>query len=166
MHYSKNLFFKVSVYCISAINFLNIVIDLLRARGQLNKTFTSVIYKWVWPLSWGDVTRDHSQRPVLTQQSATMLEQCCGHSKQHNVATMLQRCKSRRCESSLVTYLESENNSYTVWLVNYTCKSFIKLTPAHVPMVPRAYFVSPEMGFWYHTFMAKSFAKITELNIS
>ena len=59
MYYSKNLFFKVSVYCISAINFLNIVIHLLRARGQLNKTFTSVIYKWVWPLSWGDVTRDH-----------------------------------------------------------------------------------------------------------
>ena len=128
MYYSKNLFFKVSVYWISAINFLNIVIDLLKARGQLNKTFTSVIYKWVWPLSWGDVTRDHS--------------------KQHNVATMLQRCVAlklmpdHRCESSLVTSLESENNSYTVWLVNYTCKSFIKLTPAHVPIVPRAYFVS------------------------
>ena len=92
MYYSKNLFFKVLVYCISAINFLNIVIDLLRARDQLNKTFTSVIYKWVWPLSWGDVTRNHSQRPVLAQHSAAMLEQCCGHSKQHNVAIMLQRC--------------------------------------------------------------------------
>ena len=45
MYHSKNLFLKVSVYCISAINFLNIAIDLLRARGQLNKTFTNVIYK-------------------------------------------------------------------------------------------------------------------------
>ena len=59
----------------------------------------------------------------------------------NNVATLC-CAKSHRCESSLVTSLESENNSYTVWLVNYTCKSFMKLTLAHVPMVLRAYFVS------------------------
>ena len=40
--------------------------------------------------SKGDVTRDDSQRQLLTQHSVPMLAQCCNHSKQchHNVAML------------------------------------------------------------------------------
>ena len=51
-------------------------------------------------MSYGDVTRDDSQRRSLAQHSVAMLEQCCHHLKQcrSNVAT-LHCAKNRRCKS-------------------------------------------------------------------
>ena len=51
-------------------------------------------------MSYGDVTRDDSQRRSLAQHSVAMLEQCCHHLKQcrSNVATP--HCaNNRRCKS-------------------------------------------------------------------
>ena len=50
--------------------------------------------------SYGDVTRDNSERRSLVQHSVAMLEQCCHHFKQcrSNVST-LHFAKNRRCES-------------------------------------------------------------------
>ena len=113
MYYSKNLFFKVSVYCIPAINFLNIVIDLLRARGQLNKTFTNAIYKCNFQVSVAIVLRWCYTGPFATTSfSATqrcnvgaMLWSFETAQCRNNVATLF-CAKSRRCESSLVTPLD------------------------------------------------------------
>ena len=54
--------------------------------------------------SYGDVTRDNSERRSLVQHSLAMLEQCCHHFKQcrSNVST-LHFAKNRRCESQRVT---------------------------------------------------------------
>ena len=54
--------------------------------------------------TFGDVTREDSQRRFLGQHSVAMLEQCCNHSKQcrNNVATLC--CpKNHSCKSSRVT---------------------------------------------------------------
>ena len=54
--------------------------------------------------TYGDVTRDDSQRRCLGQHSVAMLEQCCNHSKQsrNNVATLC-CAKNHSCKSSHVT---------------------------------------------------------------
>ena len=50
--------------------------------------------------SWGDVTRDDSQRRVFAQHRVAMLEQCCDHSKQcRNNVEMMCCVKNRRCKS-------------------------------------------------------------------
>ena len=54
--------------------------------------------------TYGDVTRDDSQRRFLGQHSVAMLEQCCNHSKQcRNSVAMMCYAKNRSCESSRVT---------------------------------------------------------------
>ena len=67
----------------------------ISSRLHVDETLLDIVN-----MSYGDVTRDDSQRRSLTQHSVAMLEQCCHHLKQcrSNVPTL--RCaKNRRCES-------------------------------------------------------------------